>query len=116
MVGAKLDGADLSANEKNQSMGLMRGTFKSTTLDGASFKGANKRRVLIEYSSLKGADQTDASLTGSELAGTDLTGANVTGADFTEADVNSARLTDLVNADKAKNIDKAKNLDRAYRN
>ncbi len=56
-----------SADEKNQSMGLMRGAFKSTNLDGASFKGANMARAVMEFASLKGADLTDANLRGSEL-------------------------------------------------
>ena len=73
----------LSADEKNQSMGLMRGAFKSTNLDGASFKGANMARALLEFASLKGANLTDANLRGSELAAADFTDADVTGTNFT---------------------------------
>ena len=57
---AKFDGADLSADEKNQSMGLMCGAFKSTNLDGSSFRGANMARVMMEFASLRGADLTNA--------------------------------------------------------
>ena len=113
MARVRFDGADLSADEKNQSMGLMRGAFKSAVLDGASFKGANMARVYMEFASLKGADLTDANLRGSELAAADLTDANVAGANFQEADVNSAKLGGIKNAIAAKNFDKAKNLDRA---
>ena len=53
---AVFDGADLSADEENQSMGLMRGAFKSAVLDGSSFKNANLKRVLMEYTSAKNVD------------------------------------------------------------
>ena len=109
------DGADLSADEKNQSMGLMRGAFKSANLDGASFKGANMARVFLEFASLKGADLTGANLRGSELAAADFTGADVTGVNFDGADVNSARIGGMKNLSAAKNFDKVKNLERARR-
>lgn len=112
---AKFDGADLSADEKNQSMGLMRGTFKSAVLDGASFENANLSRCLIEYTSLKNVNLKNAKLNGSELGGSDFTGANVAGADFNGADVNSARIGEMKNADAALNLDNTKNLERAYR-
>jgi uncharacterized protein YjbI with pentapeptide repeats len=115
MTGAKFDGANLSADEKNQSMGLMRGTFRSTNLEGATFRDANMKRVMLEFSSLKGADLTNAVLTESELAGADFTGADVTGVNFAGADVNSARIGEMKNAGKAKNLDKLKNLERAFR-
>ena len=56
MTNVKLDGADLSADEKNQSMGLMRGTFQSTNLEGASLKVRNLKRAMLEFASLKGAN------------------------------------------------------------
>lgn len=114
-TGAKFDGADLSADEKNQSMGLMRGAFKSANLDGASFKNANLSRVLMEYTSAKNADFEGANLSGSELGGSDFSGANVKGANFTNADVNSARIGEMKNADAAVGIETTKNLERAYR-
>lgn len=112
---AIFDGADLSADEENQSMGLMRGAFKSAVLDGSSFKNANLKRVLMEYTSAKNVDFENAQFNESELGGTDFTGANVAGADFNGADVNSARIGEMKNTDAAKNIDKAKNLERAFR-
>jgi uncharacterized protein YjbI with pentapeptide repeats len=99
---------------KNQSMGLMRGVFRSSKLEGASFKDANLARVLMEYASLRDADLQGANLMGSELAGADLTGANVAGANFNQADVNSARLLSLKGKDKAHHFDNIKNRDRAY--
>jgi len=112
---ATFDGADLSADEENQSMGLMRGAFKSAILDGSSFKNANLKRVLMEYTSAKNVDFENVQFNESELGGSDFTGANVAGADFYGADVNSTRIGDMKNSDAAKNIDKAKNLERAYR-
>ena len=47
LKGARFDGADLSADMKNQSMGLMRGVLRSADLDGASFAGANLSRVVL---------------------------------------------------------------------
>ena len=49
----------------------MRGAFKSAKLDGASFKGANMARTLMEFASLRGADLTGANLRRSELAAAD---------------------------------------------
>ncbi len=115
LLAAKFDGADLSADMKNQSMGLMRGVFKSAKLDGASFLGTNLSRVLLEFASLRGAKFGSARLNGSELAGADFTGSDVTGADFDGADVTSTRLLDLKNAASALNLDRLKNADRAYR-
>lgn len=112
---ATFDGADLSADEENQSMGLMRGSFQSAILDGSSFKDANLKRVLMEYTSAKNVNFENAQFNESELGGSDFTGANVAGADFDGADVNSARIGEMKNANAAKNIEKTKNLERAYR-
>ncbi len=114
LKGATFDHADLSADMKNQSMGLMRGVFKSSDLEDASFKDANLARVVFEYARLGKANLSGANLMGSELGGADLTGAHVEGANFTGADVNSARLLQLVGREKAKGLQSAKNLDRAF--
>lgn len=100
---AKFDGSNLSADEKNQSMGLMRGAFNSTNLEGSTFRSANMARVLMEFASLRG----------SELAAVDLTGADVKGADFDGADLNGAGMQELKNKSAAKNLDKAKNFEKA---
>jgi uncharacterized protein YjbI with pentapeptide repeats len=114
LKGAKFDHADLSADMKNQSMGLMRGVFKSADLEHASFRDANLARVVLDYAQLDNADLTGANLMGSELGGANLTGANVTGANFSGADVNSARLLKLTGRDTATGLASAKNLDRAF--
>ncbi len=115
LTGAIFDRADLSADMKNQSMGLMRGVFNSSKLDGASFRDANLSRVQMEFAILRDASLVGAKFNGSEIAGVDFTGANVAGADFDGADVTSARLVGMRNADKALNLDKLKNADRAFR-
>jgi uncharacterized protein YjbI with pentapeptide repeats len=113
VTNAVFDGADLSADEKNQSMGLMRGAFKSAKLDGSSFRGANMARVMMEFASLRGADLSNATLRGGEFAGADFTDANVAGTNFEGADLNAARIGTLKNRNAAKNLDKAKNYDKA---
>ena len=72
VTNAKFDGADLSADEKNQSMGLMRGAFNGANLSGSSFNGANLARVMMEFAMLRGADLTDANLRGGEFAATEF--------------------------------------------
>ncbi len=113
VTNARFDGADLSADEKNQSMGLMRGAFKSAKLDGSSFKDANMARVMMEFASLRGADLTNANLRGGEFGAADFTGANVTGANFLGADLDSAHIGKMKNVAAAINLDKAKNYDKA---
>jgi BTB/POZ domain-containing protein KCTD9 len=107
---AIFDKADLSPNEANQSMGLMRGTFRNSTLDGASFRGANMHRVLIEFSSLKDANLTGANLDDAELGGSSFEGANVSGANLLDADFTSANVGGIKNLKEAKNWNKAKGL------
>src|SRR4029079_4417704 len=114
MKGANFKDADVSADMKNQSMGLMRGVFRSTDLDGASFENANMARVVLEYARLRDANLRNANLMGSELAGADLTGADVAGANFNEADVNSARLLLLRGKGKARHFDGGKKPHSAF--
>ena len=114
LKGARFDRADLSADMRNQSMGLMRGVFRSADLEGASFREANLARVVLEYARLRDADLAGANLAGSEMGGADLTGASIAGADFSNADVNSARLIALKGKAEARNFDKTINSDRAF--
>lgn len=114
LTGAKFIEADLSADMKNQSMGLMRGVLTNAEADGADFTGANMMRAELEFASLKGASLAGADLSMATMGAADLTGADVTGANFRNADVTSTRLYDLKGADQA-NINEAKNLNRAMR-
>jgi uncharacterized protein YjbI with pentapeptide repeats len=115
MRGARLDRADLSADMRNQSMGLMRGILRSAKLDGASLADANLSRAVLEFASLRDASLKGASLNGSELAGADFLGADVADADFDGADVTSTRLVGLRGRASARNLDRVKNIDRAFR-
>ncbi len=114
LKGARFDRADLSADMRNQSMGLMRGVFRSSDLRDASFRNANLARVVLEYADLRGADLREANLMGSELGGANLTGAKVADADFHSADVNSARLLSLEGRNAARNLESTVNMERAF--
>jgi uncharacterized protein YjbI with pentapeptide repeats len=109
---ARLDRADLSADMRNQSMGLMRGVLRSAKLDGASFENANLSRAVLEFASLRDAILKGANLNASELGGADFLRADVTNTDFENGDVTSTRLIGLRGRDKARNLDRVRNLDR----
>ena len=111
---AKLVGANLGADMRNQSMGLMRGVLKSADLEGADFTDADLSRVDLEFATLKGANFTGANLMSAQLGGADMTGAMVKGANFNKADVNSTTLKKLKGVDGS-NLDRAINLGRAFR-
>ncbi len=114
LKGAKFVSADLGADMRNQSMGLMRGILKSADLEGADFTGANLSRVDLEFATLKGANLSNANMMSAQLGGADLTGANVKGANFNKADVSSTTLKALVSAEST-NLKNAKNLESAFR-
>jgi len=115
LVGASIAGANLGADMRNQSMGLMRAVLKSANLERLNARGADLSRVDLEFASLKGADLTGASLKSAQLGGADLTGVTVIGTDFDGADLASAKLIAPIGLDRAKNFDKAKNRDRLIR-
>src|SRR5262249_60531086 len=115
LVGALLTGANLSADMKNQSMGLMRAVLKSSNLERAILRDADLSRVDLEFASLKNTDLTNASLRGAALGGATLVGVTVHGSDFNGADFTSTRLVDPIGLDAAKNFDKAQNIDRLLR-
>jgi uncharacterized protein YjbI with pentapeptide repeats len=113
--GAVLTGANLGADMKNQSMGLMRAVLKSSNLERAILRDADLSRVDLEFASLKNTDLTNASLRGAALGGAILAGAIINGADFDGADLASTRLIDPIGFDAAKNFDKAQNIERLLR-
>src|SRR5260370_677353 len=92
LVGASIADAQLGADMRNQSMGLMRTVLKSANLERLNARGADLSRVDLEFASLKGADLTGASLKSAQLGGADLTGVTVIGTDFDGADLASAKL------------------------
>jgi uncharacterized protein YjbI with pentapeptide repeats len=111
LVGARFEDADCSADEKNQSMGLMRVTFKSADLRRADFSGANLARADLRFAKLSGANLAGATLREADASGADLRGALLQGADATGLDVDSAR----IDTASVPNLAKATHLDRAAR-
>ena len=108
-------GANLGADMKNQSMGLMRAVLKSSNLERAILRDADLSRVDLEFTSLKNADLTNASLRGAALGGATLARVTVNGTDFNGADLVSTRLIEPIGLDAAKNFDKAQNTNRLLR-
>ena len=111
---AKLTGADLSADMRNQSMGLIGSVLRSANLEGADLTGAKLSRADLEFASLRNANLSGADFSRAKLGGADLTGARVDGADFTGADLDSAKLIGLSGAESAR-LDSAVNLNKAVR-
>lgn len=109
--GAKFDEADLSADMKNQSMGLMRAVLRSAVIEGARFRKANMMSADLRFARAAGADFSDANLKNADASGADLTGAVWTGAKTQGLDVDSAQL----DAPAEAALKGAQNLDRARR-
>jgi uncharacterized protein YjbI with pentapeptide repeats len=114
IAGAVFREADLSADMRNQSMGLMRAVFQGADGQEADFTGAKLGRADLQFADLRGAVFRDADLSFADLGGADLTGADVTGTEFSEADVTSARLVGLIGAEPAE-LERSRNLSRAIR-
>ena len=92
LKGAIFDGADLAADMKNQSMGLMRAVLRMTQLQGARFQHANLMSADLRFAHAAGADFTDANLANADAAGADFTGAQWRGAKTDGLDLDSARI------------------------
>jgi uncharacterized protein YjbI with pentapeptide repeats len=92
MARAKFRHADLSADMKNQSMGLMHAVFASANLEEANFAGANLSRADLQFAKLHGADLTDANLMGADASGADFRGARLARTNFTDCDLRAARI------------------------
>ena len=107
--------SDLSADMKNQSMGLMGTVMTSTKLINVDFTGANLSRVDAEFARFNDAVLDDVNLSGSKLAGANLTGASVKNLDLEDADLDGTKLKSLINAASIVGLDKAQNLSRAQR-
>ncbi len=109
--GARLVKADLSADMKNQSMGLMRVVFRSADLDGANFESANLARADLQFAKFPGVNFTNADLSGSEAGGADFRGAIFNRTNLAGSDVTSAR----IDASALNAFAKADHLDRALK-
>jgi uncharacterized protein YjbI with pentapeptide repeats len=108
---AIFDGANLSADMKNQSMGLMRAVMRSTQLQGARFVGAGMMSVDMRFAHAAGADFSDADLTNVDAAGADFTGATFRGAKVSGLDLDAAR----IDGGAETLLKGAQNIDRALR-
>ena len=105
LVGAVLTDANLGADMKNQSMGLMHAVLRWANLSGADLQHADLSRADLEFAVLTHANLTGASLRGALLGGANLTGVTVSEADFSGADLASARLVNPIGLEAAKNFD-----------
>src|SRR5262249_16719563 len=115
LAGAVVTGANLGADMKNQSIGLMRAVLKSSNLQRAIPRGGELSHVDLEFASLPAADLTNASPRGAHLGGATLARVTLNGADFNGADLASTRLIEPIGLDAAKNFDKAQNIERLLR-
>ena len=102
MQGAKFVDAQMGADLKNQSMGLMRADLSSANLAGADFSGADLRHSLMRFTKLMGANLAGANLSQADLSGANLTGADLTGADVSDADFSQVVLTGARGLDRMK--------------
>jgi uncharacterized protein YjbI with pentapeptide repeats len=111
--GADLSDANMGADMKNQSMGLMRTVLRMATLDGANMRNVNALRMDAEFASMRGALLDNANFRGADLTGADLTKASVTGLDLSGSDVSGAYLVQLIGKEKIIGLDQVKNLAEA---
>jgi len=111
--GADLSNANMSADMKNQSMGLMRTIVRMAKLDGADLRNSDAMRMDAEFASMRKVMLDNANFRGVELTGADLTGASVAGLDLSGSDVSGAYLVDLVGKDGIVGLDTVKNLAEA---
>ncbi len=72
--GANFAGANLGADLRNQSMGLLHTEFIDADLRGASFAGANLAYADFSFAKMQGADLRGAHLHRANFSGADLTG------------------------------------------
>ncbi len=107
--GAKFIESNMSADMKNQSMGLMRAVLASAIAEGADFTRADLMSADLRYLHAAGADFSGASLQGADAAGADFTGAKWEGAKVQGLDLDSAR----IDADAAALLKDAKGLGAA---
>jgi uncharacterized protein YjbI with pentapeptide repeats len=108
---AKFIAADLAADMRNQSMGLMRAVLKSADLAGADFENANLALTDLQFAKFQGANLRGASLAEAEAGGADFRGAIFSNTNLTGTDMASARF----DAAQEKAFAGAKNLERAFR-
>jgi len=108
--GAKFVAADLSADMKNQSMGLMRAVLATAIVEGADFSAANLSRADLRFLHAAGANFQGARLDGADASGADFAGATWDGARASDLDLDQARIDPAAKAalKDAKNLDKTR--------
>jgi uncharacterized protein YjbI with pentapeptide repeats len=106
---ARLRGANLGVDIRNQGMGQMRTDLSNANLSNAVLAGADFNRSLMTFCNLRGANLRGANFFRVKLGGADLTGADVTGANFTEADLEATVFRDAKGFADAVGLDKATN-------
>jgi hypothetical protein len=114
LAGERFENEDCGADEKNQSVGLMRlmrAIFKTADLSRADLSGADLARADLSFAILSGANLAGAALREADASGADLRGALLKGADVSGLDVDSAHIDSAGVPYRGK----AKNLDRGYR-
>ncbi len=111
--GADLSDANMGADMKNQSMGLMRTVLRMAQLDGADMRNVNALRMDAEFASMRGALLNNANFRGAKLTGADLTKAFVAGLDLSGSDVSGAYLVELIGKDDIVGLESVKNLAEA---
>ncbi len=103
--------ADLSADMKNQSMGLMRAILRSARLEGSSFTKANLMSVDLSFAHAMHTNFMEANLSDANAAGADFSGAVWKDAKVTNLDLDSA----MIDSDSLSALQNALHLDRVQK-
>ncbi len=101
--------ADLSADMKNQSMGLMRVVLSTANAEEADFTAANLSHADLRFLHAAGASFAGAALEDADASGADLSGVKWDGVKAMDLDLDQARIDE--SAKPA--LKDAKNLDRS---
>ncbi len=111
---ARLSAVRGGADMRNQSMGLIRASFRSAVLEDADLTGADFSRADFEYAKLRGADLRGVDFAHALLGGADLRGCRIAGMILEEADIASADFRGVIGLDAVVGLDRAKNRRRAF--
>ena len=115
LQGARFHEANMAADMRNQSMGLMRVVLRSAKLQGADLSFAQLSRADMEFAKLNEANLSNADLTRAKLGGANLTGAVVRNTVVSETDFDSSTLKELQGLDEMIGLATARNVNRAYK-
>ncbi len=113
-LGARLRTVRGGADMRNQSMGLIRASFRSAVLENADLAGADFSRADFEYAKLGGAALEGVDFTHALLGGADFRGCRIAGMILDGADIASADFRGVIGLDAVVGLDRAKNRRRAF--